>query len=200
MHHDYVGAANAANDRRRDDEKSRFLIIPLEKAIKLDILKLHDGKAPSIIEITVEVGQGVIVSHAVYHRTGFTNMEDHNLRIHVSLTLTDEDQSNDELEYLIAPFHLKDIKLTPSEVKETGLKINKEDLHEDVQSLRCDVEDDCDEEHEETHLKKRKKPAGSATKESIAPARKKGKGPSSKHSKAASGRKAKGHQTKSSKK
>jgi len=150
MHHDYVGLTNAANDSRPDDEKSRFLIIPLEKDINIDILKFQ-GKhqTPNIVTITVQVGQALVMSHAVYHRTGPTDRKDRNLRIHVSLTRSDKDQSNDVVDYLTAPYYLKEIKLTPAEVKATGLDcltIKKDDLHEDVRSLPSDLEDDDGEE------------------------------------------------------
>jgi len=60
----------------------------------------------------------------------------------VSLTRAEDDQSDDMLDYLCAPFHLKDIRLTPAEAKAAGIDFNREDLHEDVRSLPSDVDDD----------------------------------------------------------
>ena len=163
MHQDYTGATNAANDGRPDDEKSQFLIIPLEKEINLDILKIR-GNQPHIVPITVKVGKAVVMSHALYHRTGLTNRNDRNLRIHVSLTREDQDQSNDELDYLVTSWHLRDIKVTPAEAKAAGATINKDDLHEDVQYLPSDAEDSEGEDDKVDGGKKRKQSGKTPTK------------------------------------
>lgn len=172
MHQDYTGATNTANDGCPDDEKSRFLIIPLEKEINLDILKFR-GNQPYIVPITVKVGEAVVMSHALYHRTGLTNRNDRNLRIHVSLTRGDQDQSNDELDYLVTSWHLRDIKVTPAEAKAAGATIKKDDLHEDVRYLPSDAEDSEEEDDKVDGGKKRKQSGKTPAK----PAKKRDTGP-----------------------
>lgn len=116
--------------------------------------------------IVVKVGKALIMSHALYHRTGFTDRNDRNLRIHVSLTRADEDQSNDAVDYLITAYHLKDIKVTPAEVKTLGLDVNRKDLHEDVRSQPSDAEDDEEEGGRERPSKRQKHPTKNSQKSS----------------------------------